>query len=224
MQRHFEEKIQDLKERLLYMGSLVERAIGLSIEGLKNRDDKMASEVIVQIEPQINQMQIDIDDLALQLLALQQPMAVDLRMITSAIKINSDLERMGDQATNIAERVLSILTLPEQRLLVDIPQMAGMAQRMLKDALDAFVRQDAALAREILVRDDEVDRCRDQIFGELIAHMIKHPQRVQLSLDMLLISRSLERIGDHATNIAEDIIYVIQGRDVRHHAEEKIAP
>jgi phosphate transport system protein len=224
MQRHFEEKIQDLKERLLYMGSLVERAIGLSIEGLKNRDDKMASEVIVQIEPQINQMQIDIDDLALQLLALQQPMAVDLRMITSAIKINSDLERMGDQATNIAERVLSILTLPEQILLVDIPLMAGMAQRMLKDALDAFVRQDAALAREILVRDDEVDHCRDQIFGELIAHMIKHPQRVQLSLDMLLISRSLERIGDHATNIAEDIIYVIQGRDVRHHAEEKIAP
>lgn len=224
MQRHFEEKIQHLKERLLYMGSLVERAIGLSIEGLKNRDDKMALEVIVQIEPQINQLQIEIDDWALQLLALQQPMAVDLRMITSAIKINSDLERMGDQATNIAERVLSILTLPEQRLLVDIPQMAGMAQQMLKDALDAFVRQDATLALEILVRDDEVDRCRDQIFGELIAHMIKNPQRVQLSLDMLLISRSLERIGDHATNIAEDIIYVIQGRDVRHHAEEKTTP
>ncbi len=224
MQRHFEEKIQHLKERLLYMGSLVERAIGLSIEGLENRDDKMALEVIVQIEPQINQLQIEIDDWALQLLALQQPMAVDLRMITSAIKINSDLERMGDQATNIAERVLSILTLPEQRLLVDIPQMAGMAQQMLKDALDAFVRQDAALAREILVRDDEVDRCRDQIFGELIAHMIKNPQRVQLSLEMLLISRSLERIGDHATNIAEDIIYVIQGRDVRHHAEEKTTP
>lgn len=221
MQRHFEEKIQHLKERLLYMGSLVERAIGLSIDGLKNRDDKMALEVILQIEPQINQMQIEIDDLALQMLALQQPMAVDLRMITSAIKINSDLERMGDQATNIAERVLSILTLSEQRLLVDIPQMAGMAQQMLKDALDAFVRQDADLAREILVRDDEVDRCRDQIFGELIAHMIKNPQRVQLALDMLLISRSLERIGDHATNIAEDIIYVIQGRDVRHHAEEK---
>lgn len=221
MQRHFEEKIQHLKERLLYMGSLVERAIGLSIDGLKNRDDKMALEVILQIEPQINQMQIEIDDLALQMLALQQPMAVDLRMITSAIKINSDLERMGDQATNIAERVLSILTLSEQRLLVDIPQMAGMAQQMLKDALDAFVRQDADLAHEILVRDDEVDRCRDQIFGELIAHMIKNPQRVQLSLDMLLISRSLERIGDHATNIAEDIIYVIQGRDVRHHAEEK---
>jgi phosphate transport system protein len=224
MQRHFEEKIRYLKERLLYMGSLVERAIGLGIEGLKNRDDKMALEVIMQLEPQINQMQIEIDDLALQLLALQQPMAVDLRTITSAIKINSDLERMGDKATNIAERVLSILAQPEGRLLVDIPQMAGMAQQMLKDALDAFVRHDAALAREILLRDDEVDRCRDQIFGELISQMIKNPQRIQLSLDMLLISRSLERIGDHATNIAEDIIYVIQGRDVRHHAEEKTTP
>jgi phosphate transport system protein len=200
----------------------VEKAILLSIEGLKKRDEKAATEVIVGIEPQINQLQIEIDDLALQLLALQQPMAVDLRTITSAIKINSDLERMGDKAANMAERVLSIITQPEQRLLVDIPRMAEVAQKMLKDALDAFIQQDEVKARDILIRDDEVDRFRDQIFGELIAHMIKTPHQVQLALDLLLISRGLERIGDHATNIAEDVIYMIQGRDVRHHAEEKM--
>jgi phosphate transport system protein len=222
MQRHFEGKLQDLKEHLIFMGSLVERAISLSIEGLKNRDEKPATEVIIRIEPQINQCQIDIDDKALQLLALQQPMAVDLRTITSAIKINSDLERMGDKAANIAERVLSIITQPDQPLLVDIPKMADTAQKMLKDVLDAFIQQDEGKAREILIRDDEVDRLRDQIFGELIAYMINTPHRVQYALDMLLISRGLERIGDHATNIAEDIIYMIQGRDVRHHAEEKM--
>jgi phosphate transport system protein len=222
MQRHFESQLQELKERLLFMGSLVERAIALSIEGLKNRDEKAATEVIVKLEPQINQLQIDIDDKALQLLALQQPMAVDLRTITSAIKINSDLERMGDKAANIAERVLSIITQPDQPLLVDIPKMANTAQKMLKDVLDAFIQQDEEKSREILIRDDEVDRLRDQIFGELIAYMINTPHRVQYALDMLLISRGLERIGDHATNIAEDIIYMIQGRDVRHHAEEKM--
>jgi phosphate transport system protein len=222
MHRHFEEKLLILKERLLFMGSLVERGITLSIEGLKNREEKLVTEVIAQIEPQVNDLQIEIDDLALQLLALQQPMAIDLRLITAAIKINSDLERMGDKAASIAERVLSIISQPEQRLLVDIPQMADLAQKMLKDALDSFVRQDALLAREILVRDDEVDRFRDQIFGELIAYMIKNPHRIQLALDLLLISRSLERIADHSTNIAEDIIYLIQGRDVRHHAEARM--
>ena len=221
MYRHFEDQLAQLKERLLYMGSVAEKAVSLSVEGLINRSENLATEVILKIEPQINALQIEIDDLALQLLALQQPMAVDLRVITSAMKINSDLERVGDQAVNIAERVLSIIATPDHRLLVDIPQMAEMAQQMIKDSLDAYVRQDVELARAILLRDDQVDSYRDQIFGELIAYMIRYPSRVQFALDMLLISRSLERIGDHATNIAEDVIYMVQGRDIRHHAEEK---
>jgi phosphate transport system protein len=221
MYRHFGEQLSQLKERLLYMGSVAEKAVNLSVEGLSHRNENLATEVIARHEPEINGLQIEIDNLALQLLALQQPMAVDLRVITSAMKINSDLERVGDQAVNIAQRVLSIISMPDHRLLVDIPQMAELAQQMVKDSLDSYVRQDVGLAREILLRDDQVDRYRDQIFGELIAYMIKFPARIQFALDMLLISRSLERIGDHATNIAEDVIYMVQGEDIRHHAGER---
>jgi phosphate transport system protein len=223
MYRHFDEQLAQLKERLLYMGSLVEKAIHASIEGLKTRDERLATEVIAEVEPQINQMQIELDDLALQLLALQQPMAMDLRLIAATMKINSDLERMGDQAVNIAERVLSIITQPQQKTLVDIPRMAAIAEQMVKDALDAFVRRDTELAREVLLRDDEVDHFRDQIFGELMACMIKDPLQIQLSLDLLLVSRNLERIGDHATNIAEDVIYIVQGQDIRHNAPAKVS-
>ena len=221
MHRHFDEQIEELKERMLFMGSLVEKAVRLSIEGLNSRDEARATLVITEIEPKINDLHLELDDRVLLLLALQQPMAVDLRFITGTMKINSDLERIGDQAVNIAQRVISIITQPEIKPLVDIPHMAGISERMVKDALDAFVRRDTELARQVVLRDDEVDHYRDLIFRELIAQMIRTPRCIQQALDLILISRSLERIADHSTNIAEDVIYMVLGRDIRHHAEEK---
>jgi len=224
MQRHFDEKLEQLKERLLIMGGLVEKAVHLSVESLKLRNESLATEVIAQIEPQVNQLQLELDDRALHLLALQQPMAIDLRLITSTMKINSDLERMGDLAVNIAERALSILSHPILKVLVDIPRMAEITEGMVKDSLDAFVRRDSDLARQVVLRDDEVDQFRDKVFGELIAAMIKVPRCIQEALDLILVSRNLERIADHATNIAEDVIYMVLGRDIRHHAEAKANP
>jgi phosphate transport system protein len=221
MSRHFVEQIEQLTERMLLMGSLVEKAIRLSIESLSSRDEGLAGEVISQIEPQINDLHMELDDRALRLLALQQPMAVDLRLITATMKINSDLERMGDQAVNIAQRALSIITHPHFGPLVDISGMADTVKTMVKDALDSFVGRDSLLAQEVVLRDDEVDQNRDLIFRELIASMITDPSFIQQALDLILISRNLERIGDHATNIAEDVIYMVLGRDIRHHAAEK---
>ncbi|MEW5975016.1 MAG: phosphate signaling complex protein PhoU [Acidobacteriota bacterium] len=221
MSRHFVEQLEQLTERMLYMGSLVEKAIRLSIESLNSRDESLAGEVITRIEPQINDLHLELDDRALQLLALQQPMAVDLRLITATMKINSDLERMGDQAVNIAQRALSIITHPRFGPPVDILGMAHTAQTMVKNALDCFVGRDSRLAQEVVLRDDEVDRYRDVAFRELIASMIKDPTFIQQALDLILISRNLERIADHATNIAEDVIYMVLGRDIRHHAVEK---
>jgi phosphate transport system protein len=223
MHRHFEGELEQLKERMLYMASLAEKAVRLSLESLDIRDESKAIDVIVKIEPQINDLHLELDDRALQLLALQQPMAVDLRFITSAIKINSDLERMGDQAVNIAQRAMSLMNQPEVKPLVDIPRMAEIVEKMVKDALDAFVRRDTDLARDVVLRDDEADHYRDSIFRELIAHMIRNPRAIQQALDLILVSRNLERIADHATNIAEDVVYMVLGRDIRHHLEERIS-
>jgi phosphate transport system protein len=223
MHRHFEDQLDELKDRMLFMSSLVEKAIHESLGALNDRDENRATQVIAGMEPQINELHLELDDRALQLLALQQPMAVDLRFITGAIKINSDLERMGDQAVNIAQRALSLVAQPALKPLIDIPHMADIAERMVKDALDAFVRRDTELARQVVLRDDEVDNYRDLIFRELIAHMIKDPRHILQALDLILVSRNLERIADHATNIAEDVIYMVLGRDIRHHAEEKVA-
>jgi len=220
--RHFEEQLESLKERMLYMGSLVEKAVHLSIEALARRDESLATQVIADIEPQINELHLELDDRALQLLALQQPLAIDLRFITSTIKINSDLERMGDQAVNIAQRALSILSAPQLRPQVDIVHMGELSEKMVKDSLDSFVRRDNDLARDVVLRDDEVDQYRDTVFRELIAQMIKSPKYIQQALDLILVSRNLERIADHATNIAEDVIYMVLGRDIRHHAEDKV--
>ena len=223
MHRHFEDQLDELKERMLFMSSLVEKAIHTSLEALNQRDESQATQVLVDMEPQINELHLELDDRALQLLALQQPMAVDLRFITGAIKINSDLERMGDQAVNIAQRALSLVSQPALKPLIDIPRMADIAEKMVKDALDAFVRRDTALARQVVLRDDEVDNYRDTIFRELIAHMIKDPRHILQALDLILVSRNLERIADHATNIAEDVLFLVKGIDVRHHAEAREA-
>jgi phosphate transport system protein len=222
MHRHFETELEQLKERLLFMGSLVEKAIHLSLEALNNRSEPLADQVIVELEPQINDLQLELDDRALRLLALQQPMAVDLRLIAATMKMNSDLERMGDQAVNIAQRAQSVITQPQMQPLIDIPQMAEIAERMVKDSLDAFTRRDTQLARAVVLRDDEADQYRDRVFRALIAEMIKEPRSIQQALDLILVSRSLERIADHATNIAEDVIYMVLGRDIRHHAEERV--
>jgi phosphate transport system protein len=224
MSHKFEEQLDELKNRMLFMGSLVEHAIHLSIQAMVERDEQPAMRVLSEIEPQVNDLHLELDDRALQLLSLRQPLAADLRFITSTMKINSDLERIGDQAVNIAQRALSIVSQPELKPLVDIPLMADIVKRMVKDALDAFVRKNTDLARDVVLRDDEVDQYRDLVFRELVPLMAKNPACIQLALDLILVSRNLERIADHATNVAEDVIYMVLGRDIRHHAEERVLP
>ncbi len=169
----------------------------------------------------INQLHIEIDDRCFKLLALHQPMAVDLRAIVSAVKINTDLERVGDLAVNIAEAVRRYLQHPPVKELIDIPRMAVIAQDMLRDALDAYVRRDTLLAHNVLDRDDELDALKTLVFRELLTHMLRDPGTIEPSLDLILISRHLERIGDHATNVAEDVIFMVSAKDVRHHAEQQ---
>jgi len=219
---HFEEELQALKSRLLSMVALVEERVHRAIQGLIERRAEVVQEVAVG-DKEVNELQIDIDDRCLKLLALQNPMASDLRLITAAMKINADLERIGDQAVNIAEHALRLIRLPLLKPLIDIPRMAEMAERMTRDSLDAFVRKDAAIARSVLTRDDEVDELKDQLFRELLTYMMADPGTIERALALILVSRSLERIADHATNIAEDAIFIIEAKDVRHHHEETLA-
>jgi phosphate transport system protein len=201
------------------MGGLAEERVRLSIGALTSRDAAMIDDVITGDEP-INQLHIELDRRAFQLLALYQPMAVDLRAIVAAVKINTDLERVGDLAVNIAEASRRYTQHPPVKKLIDIPRMGQIAQGMLRDALDAYVRREPALAREVLNRDDELDALKTQIFRELLTYMLQDPSTIEPALDLILISRHLERIGDHATNVAEDVIFMVSARDVRHHAGE----
>jgi len=217
MERHsFEAELQTLKNRLLTMGALVEERAHQAVKALINRSQEQAEQIIAS-DKEVNDLQIDIDDRCLKLLATQTPLASDLRLITSAMKINSDLERIGDQAVNIAENVVKLLPQPPLKPLIDIPRMAEIAQQMTRDALDAFVKRDVNLAREVLRRDDEVDSLKDQVFRELLTYMMADPGTIQRALALILISRNLERIADHATNIAEDVIFLVEAKDVRHH-------
>ena len=168
----------------------------------------------------INQLHIEIDSRCFKLLALHQPMAVDLRAIVSAVKINTDLERVGDLAINIAEAVRRYMRHPPVKELIDIPRMAEIAQSMLRDSLDSYVRRDIALAQSVLNQDDELDALKTQVFRDLLTYMLQDPSTIEPALDLILISRHLERIGDHATNIAEDVIFMVSASDVRHHAGE----
>ncbi len=216
--RHFVEELEELKKRLLEMSGLVESAVYRSVQSLVEEDEGQARQVL-RNEARINQMEIEIDDLATRLLALQQPMATDLRFLTAAIKINNDLERMGDLAVNIVERSLSLLHEPAVKPPIDIPHMANLAESMVRKSLDAFVKRDAGLARSVLVSDDAVDEMRDAIYEELVAFMERDSSTVRQCVDLIFVVRNLERIADHATNIAEDVIFLVQGVDVRHHAE-----
>jgi phosphate transport system protein len=217
--RHFQEELQQLKSRLLEMGGLAEEQVRLAVKGLVDRDRDLIEQVLTGDEP-LNALHIEIDNRCFTLLALHQPMASDLRSIVSAVKINTDLERVGDLAINIAEAARRYAQHAPVKKLIDIPRMATVAQSMLRDALDAFVRQDTQLAQLVLNEDDTLDSLKTQIFRELLTYMLQDPTTIEPALDLILISRHLERIGDHATNIAEDVIFIVSARDVRHHARE----
>jgi phosphate transport system protein len=217
---HFDEELQALKNRLLSMGALVEERVLDAIHALFERRLDTAERIIAS-DQDVNDLQIEIDERCLRLLALQQPMATDLRLITAAMKINADLERIGDQAVNIGEQAVRILAHPPLKPLIDLPRMAEIAERMTRESLDAFVRKDATLARAILARDDEVDQLKDHVFRVLLTYMMADPGTIERALGLILISRHLERIADHATNIAEDVIFVVEAKDVRHHHEER---
>lgn len=219
MHRHFDEELQDLKERLLRMSSLVEEAISKSVKALVDRNSGLAENVI-KSDDAINMLEIEIDDLSVRLLALRQPEARDLRFIISATKINSDFERMGDHAVNIAEIAQGLIKAPLLKPLIDIPKMAVLAQTMLRDSLNSFVNNDPVLAQNVCKRDDEVDNLNDQVFGELLTYMIQDPKNIERAINLILVARNLERIADLSTNICEDIIYMASGRVIKHHFEE----
>jgi phosphate transport system protein len=213
---HFREELDALQGRLLEMGGLAEERVRASVQGLVTRDPALFEKVLLGDEP-INQLHIEIDNRCFRLLALHQPMATDLRAIVAAVKINTDLERVGDLAVNIAEAGTRYISHPPVKKLIDIPQMGEIAQTMLRDALDAFVKRDTALAHQVLNEDDRLDSLKTQVFRDLLTYMLKDQGTVEPSLDLILVSRHLERIGDHATNVAEDVIFMVSALDVRHH-------
>lgn len=220
--RHFQHDLEQLKAKLLEMSALVESAIYRSVQGVVEKNEELAQQVL-RNETRVNQLEIEVDDLAISLLALQQPMAADLRLITAAIKINNDLERMGDLSVSIAQSALALIREPIIRPLIDIPHIAGLAQSMVRKALDAFVNRDPELARSVLASDDAVDNMRTACYHELISFMEKNPQHIPQALNLLSVIRNLERIADHSTNIAEDVLFLVKGIDVRHHNEERSA-
>ncbi len=218
--RHLVEELEHLKTKLLEMGSLVELAIQRSIIAVTHKD-RGAAEEVFRNEAQINAIELEIDDLAINLLALQQPMAADLRLIVAALKINTDLERMGDLSVNTAQRAMSLIEQPVIKPMIDIPHIGGLVQSMVRKALDSFVQRDPDLARSVLASDDAVDSLRTAFYHELISFMEKDPQNIKQALDLLSVVRNLERIADHSTNIAEDVLFLAKGIDVRHHAESR---
>ena len=215
---HFHKELDELKENLLRMAALVEGAIRDALQSLVKRDSELAKGTFEE-EDRINAMEIAIDDMCLRLLALRQPMASDLRFITSAMKITTDLERMGDQAVNIAERAIFLNQEPQLKPYIDVPRMAEIAQSMVKDVLDAFVNRDSKLARSVCERDDLVDGLKDQVLRELLTYMMSDPKTIPRAVHLIIVARCLERISDHATNIAEDVIFILDARVIKHHAD-----
>lgn len=214
---NFHQRLDDLKERLLVMAGMAEQAIQRSIEAYTTRDLTIC-ELVFRSEPAINRLEREIDQMALDLLAMEQPMAIDLRFILSVIRINADLERVGDQAVNIAVRVREMGAFANIDLPVDIPKLASLAAAMVRKALQAFIEADAELARSVLTLDDQVDEMNDRAFYSLSNLIKEQPELTPQSLNALIIARNLERVGDHATNIAEDVIFWVRGFDVRHNS------
>lgn len=222
METHFQQELNKLKENLLKMAGLVEEAIRNAVEALVKRNTALAEKTIAEDEG-INQMEIVIDDWCLKLLALHQPLAADLRFITSAMRINTELERIGDQAVNISERAISLNQEPQLKPYIDIPRMAEIAQSMVKDVLDAFVNGDANLARSVCARDDQVDALNDQVFRELLTYMMSDSKTITRAVHLIIVGRCLERIADHATNIAEGVIFMVKALVIKHRADTKLA-
>jgi phosphate transport system protein len=215
MQRHFHEELDALKQTLLAMGGLVEEQIRRAMIALLERDGDLAREVIER-DTQVNAYDVEIDEKCVELLALYQPTAGDLRFITTAMKIVTDLERIGDQAVNIAQRALELNQEPQLKPYIDLPRMAENAQRMVKESLDAYVGRDTALARRVCAEDADVDALKEQIFRELLTFMMEDARTIPRAIRLILISRFLERVADHATNIAEMVVYMVESKMVRH--------
>ena len=213
--RRFEEDLKKLREDILTMGGLVEDQIQKAVRSLVDRDSPLA-ETIIQRDHEVNRLDVEIDDLCIRLLALHQPAARDLRFITTALKITTDLERIGDMAVNICERALELNREPQLKPYIDIPRMAQISQRMIRESLDAFVREDTDLALKVCKDDQQVDDLNSQIFREIISFMIGDPQTINRAMKISSISKYLERIADHATNIAEMVIFMVKGKSIRH--------
>jgi phosphate transport system protein len=218
--RHFHDQLSDVKVRLLTMSGEAEAALGLAVEALLERDGEKAREVIAN-DRDIDAMEMEIEEQCINLLALQQPMARDLRMLTSALKIANDLERVGDHAVNIAQ---SAERLAEARAIApepEIVEMARLSREMLSDALEAFVRGDADAGREVCIRDDKVDALHRSVFRILLTHMMEDPHTIGAGMELFLVSRNLERVADLATNIGEDVVFLVEGKSIKHHAEDR---
>jgi len=215
MKKHYSEQLAGVREMVLRMGGLAEQMTRRVIQALVQRNGTLLAEVRA-MEQQVNQLHIEIDEVCLELIALRQPAAADLRFIAAAMKIIVDMERIGDQAINITERAESLLAVPPLKPLIDIPRMADIAQEMLKASLDAYVNGDDEMAYRTIRKDDEVDQLKDQVFRELLTFMMSDPTTIPRAMDLILVSRHIERIADHATNICEDVIFMVKGKDVRH--------
>ena len=218
--RHFHDELSHLKVRLLTMSGEAEAALGLAVEALLERDAAKAAEVIAN-DRGIDDMEMEIEEQCIDLLALQQPMARDLRMITSALKIANDLERVGDHAVNIAESTQRLTQVRPIAPEPELVEMARIARDMLSDALEAFVRGDAAAGREVCRRDDKVDALHSSVFRILLTHMMEDPHTIGAGMDLFLVSRNLERVADLATNIGEDVVFLVEGKSIKHHAEDR---
>jgi phosphate transport system protein len=216
--KKYEEDLKKLREDILYMGGLVEDQIEKAVNSLVNRDSPLA-EVIIERDHEVNRLDVEVDDLCIRLLALHQPAARDLRFITTALKVTTDLERIGDMAVNICERSLELNREPQLKPYIDIPRMAGVSQRMIRESLDAFVREDTDLALKVCQDDQEVDDLNSQVFMETVSFMIGDPHTISRAMKIGFISKYLERIADHATNIAEMVIFMVKGKSIRHMKE-----
>jgi len=220
MKRHFDDELKQLKDKLFRMGLLAEEAIMKATQALFERDSKKA-DVVLKGDQEINLCEIEIDELGHELIALYQPAAVDLRFITMVLKITNDLERMGDQAVNIAEKAVQINQEPSMKPYIDLPKMADTARGMVREALDAFMQRDADKAKQILEKDDVIDSLNDRVYDEVQKQIQEKPDLVRQGVALIMISHNLERVADLATNIAEDVIYLTRGIDVRHHIRER---
>ncbi|HSB78454.1 MAG TPA: phosphate signaling complex protein PhoU [Candidatus Methylomirabilis sp.] len=215
MQRHFHDELSQVKEKTLKLGSLVETMVEQAVASLVDRDSRLAEETIA-FDAKVDALELEIDEGCIRLLALYQPAASDLRFVTTAMKISTDLERMADQAVNISQRAIDLNEEPQLKPYIDIPLMSQLSQKMLRDSLDAFVRRDVVLAQEVIQADNKVDALKDQVFRELLTFMMEDPRTIPRAIRLILVSRHLERIADHATNIAEMVVFLVEGKDIRH--------